>query len=61
MNKRDRIKRSRNAGKASAGVARGDSSRENGKLGGRPPGEVSALAEKLGVSRQRAWQILRGK
>ena len=61
MNKRDRIKRARNAGKASAGVARGDSSRKNGQLGGRPRGEVSELAERLGVSRQRAWQILKGK
>jgi hypothetical protein len=34
------------------------SSRENGKMGGRPPGEPSKLAKKLGVSRQYAWQLL---
>lgn len=36
--------------------------RENGRLGGRPGNpEIKRIMEKLGVSRQRAWQIVNQK
>lgn len=36
--------------------------RANGRLGGRPGNpEIKRIMQKLGVSRQRAWQILKEK
>jgi hypothetical protein len=40
MTKHERIKRARDAGKASAGVPRGESARVNGRRGGRPTNEA---------------------
>lgn len=57
MKKRDRIKRSRNAGKASAGVPRGESSRDNGRNRKMNP-EIVRIMQERGVSKQRAHVIL---
>ena len=62
MNKRQRIERARVAGRASAGVPRGESARENGRRGGRPGNpEIWRIMAERNCSRQAAWKIFKKK
>ena len=62
MKKADLIQRAQKAGHASKGIPRGESSRKNGRHGGRPADpDIKRIMKERGVSRQRAHQIVKAR